>query len=289
MVQTVLPSSLKDLNYYFNYNSSDDSHSQSDLPNSLILIMGWYASTPKQVQKYADIYNTQGFNTVHLTLPHSAVFGFEAFQNQQAIAKDIEDLLSNGDKIPISPPSMIVAHVFSNGGVFGLMHFLPTTTPILFSKLSGVIYDSGPCYPTATCGARALSYGITNNATSRRLLTILFWPFFFMLQEIIGRFDTLPNRDFWARCISYPFKGPDLYLYSESDLLCDTLQLESLIEIRNRRHYDIGGVTRHNFKTTQHVLHYRQEEEKYLKLVHDFIAVCGTEMDETKLKQPLIP
>lgn len=73
---------------------------------------------------------------------------------------------------------------------------------------------------------------------------------------------TLPSRPPPPLPSRYPFAGPELYLFSDSDALCDTTSLEALIA---KRAEDKGAdkVMSHNFKTTPHVLHMRFEKDEY--------------------------
>jgi len=182
----VIPSSfIPGLSYYYTSPPSTSSPSSRSPPLSLLL--GWYASTPKQVSKYAQIYNGLGFNTISLTLPHEAVFGNQESTRKlrDAVAVELESIVN--DRTIVPPSSPIVMQVFSNGGAFGLLHLTPSLTPSIFHSLKGVVYDSAPCYLHAVAGARALSYGITNRQGGRKMVEFALSPLFY----IAGAFRTL--------------------------------------------------------------------------------------------------
>ena len=225
----VKSSTVKNLSFTINTLNPVESTTSSSNP-PLALLLGWYASSPKQVAKYSTLYNKMGFNTVALTLPHNSVFGTPSAVHglRSKIAVDIESVLTSSS-VP-APPS-VVAHVFSNGGVFGLNYLLPGTTPFLWSKLKGIITDSAPCYLHATSGARAVSYGITGSPFLRSVIAAALLPVFYvpaLAMKLAGAEDI--GEEFWNRCKDYPFEGPMMYFYSDGDLLCDVKELVS----RNR-------------------------------------------------------
>ncbi|GMI33826.1 hypothetical protein TeGR_g5943 [Tetraparma gracilis] len=131
-------------------------------------------------------------------------------------------------------------------------------------RLSGVIYDSAPCYLHAISGARAFSYGLAQGEMARSLITALLVPVFVVWGAVgfVASGGVNFQNEFWERCVQYPFAGPELYLFSDSDALCDTTSLEALIA---KRAEDKGAdkVMSHNFKTTPHVLHMRFEKDEY--------------------------
>jgi hypothetical protein len=192
----VLPSAVEGCAYYLQ-------HASTSKPSPpLVLLMGWYASTPKQVQKYAQHYNALGSPTLHLTLPHEAVFGKRTRELQDAICGELEALVKD-PATPLPEHSSVVVHAFSNGGVFGLLQVLPSTTPALFSKLSGVIYDSAPCYLHAISGARAFSYGLAQGEMARSLITALLVPVFVVRGAVgfVASGGVNFQNEFWERCV----------------------------------------------------------------------------------------
>jgi hypothetical protein len=162
--------------------------------------------------------------------------------------------------------------VFSNGGAFGLLHLTPSQTPSIFRQLQGVIWDSAPCYLHAVAGARALSYGITKRKGGRKLVEFALAPLFFIAGSIRTMVTGVDLReDYWTRLKDYPFKGPEIYLYSDNDALCDVPKLEELIAERRNGKEEGVTVEGWNFKSSPHVLHYRIHKDDYERKIEHFV------------------
>jgi len=259
--QTVLPS-LTVTNLSFSINSAV---STSPLPTALLL--GWYASTPEHLDKYAQFYNSLGYNTVSLTLPHPAIFGTNTLKRQRQIALELESHFTD----PATPfPSLTttIAVAFSNGGYFGLLSITSENCPTLFPTITNIIADSAPCALYASAGARAISYGISGRDATRNLLTFAITPLFYVAGAVQYVFNVGEDHaGFFQRCRDYPFQGQELYLYSDGDKLCDIPALTQLIEARKEK----CQVTANNFGSTQHVQHMRESQAAYESLVKKFL------------------
>jgi hypothetical protein len=246
---------------------------RSPLPPPTALLLGWYASTPRQLSKYSEFYSSRGYNTIALTLPHVAVFGSDASNLRSRIATELESIYVA--EIPESLEPNTLVHTFSNGGVFCLHNLLPSSTPALFQSLQAVVSDSAPCYLYPAAGAKAMSHGLSTDRSKQRMIAALLTPLFAIpgaLGWAFGLATGTPSimERYWNTCADYPFRGPELYIYSDADELCDVHQLELLIDLRRKA--STSHVESVNFKTTPHVLHYKNEKDKYTKVVEEFLG-----------------
>jgi hypothetical protein len=209
---------------------------------------------------------------------------------RQSLARDILRFISVIDEGDMSRP--IIFYVFSNGGGFILEQIdsllsrkenKDDVMPLLkahdksgasqeseWFNVSGVIFDSAPCYMHFHIGARALGEG-----KSLPLKVIL--AMIFAISTLVG-FIIHPfwPQKYWKHMteLSENLGKASLYLYSEDDPLCDYLLLKKLIETRQDAARKAGGgalVKAHCWKESQHVGHLRCHPKEYKSLVFEFI------------------
>lgn len=211
----------------------------SDVPPTAVLL-GWFASQPKHVYKYAALYEQMGYHVVYTTAPASVVFPVSPRVTIQyvlsilrIIAKDRR--LTNGG---------ILFHMFSNGGAICapyLSQILTASAPdvvrpddqavvkIVRESMCGVVFDSAPVKLASTLGASAICDGFS---VSNQLIRFLVWFLFSLLCLLQRIFVVNLNKEFWNGIRVARYFGPETYIYSRADRLLDVPALEQMIQVR---------------------------------------------------------
>ena len=162
------------------------------------------------------------------------------------------------------------------------------------TSLTGLIFDSCPCFLSIRVGVRAIGQAV-RNSVGRILLQAVFAAsasFSGLLCVLLGR----PERpiEFWKHWEAPPGESDarraraseasaqiestdrererivytkQLYIYTPKDQLCDSVKLEELIAARRSLGVDVTAV---RFEDSDHVVHLRKHPIDYSKALLSF-------------------
>lgn len=271
-------------------------------PPPLIILIGWYASTLRQLSKYEDLHRlvNPSCTLLTFTLPKEVVFGAPfALDNGVNAQVAILDALSLAIKSDARlSHSSVTVHAFSNGAVFLTRHltypceFFETYPHIKYLKenLKNIIYDSSPVYPSISVGARALTIGsgYTNEPNSLLELLVVRPALLttgavkHVLRSAFGEGVEEGNSlsTFWNDMTHGVINDScrELYMYSDTDRLTPVDKLDELILTRKGEGMNVTSV---RFKGTAHVRHMLEKRDVYEGTVRTFLL--GDNKRESKL------
>ncbi len=177
--------------------------------------------------------------------------------------------------------SPILFHVFSNGGAILYKHIvevLHRDSHFRKVRVMGTIFDSGPCPTDAAAGARAFvaSQG-EMNAAFRLFLSfavIVYVYIVSLIHKILTAFGSsrkLSHADFWESMKKDPSRWPQMFLYSKADKVVPESAVREMADHRRR----LGVETmQHCWEDSDHVMHFRNHTDAYIKECHYFLALC---------------
>ena len=274
-------------------------HAQSD--NTLLskknktiaLLFGWADGTQRQLLKYASIYHSLGIDTIIYTSSHRDVIFPATIES-----KMIDEVKSFQSKLHEINPNYTntndtnykqeyIIHVFSNGGLWSLHHLLQHSTHLKNAVVTHFILDSCPSGLNLT--PMAYVRGLTSSATNI-FSKIIFGSIVYigacidiLLQRMSLAYHT---KSFVYTCMNVPIQYTNLlnakvlYLYSDHDYVIaanDIIQHSKLVREKQLETYNpmshiVATVELHNFRDSQHVLHYKKYPVEYTHVIHTFLS-----------------
>lgn len=260
------------------------SHAEKLDAKGWVVLIGWYGAIDKHLKKYSDLLTASGFHTTRCVAPTHVTFGLtRAGQKEFArnILRSLQYVVANtSSSATMLPP--VSFYCFSNGGAFiyrSIIEMLVDDAEFDAIRRAhrASVFDSAPCYMHATAGANALTSGWRNPVLVGLIKTL-----FLLLAMTIVCTDLAPEK-YWAALKNDPLPAATLYLYSEDDPLCDSVQLTSLIEERRaasaakshhheQQHQQPAiSIESRCWEISEHVGHLRKHPEEYTRLLLDFL------------------
>lgn len=241
----------------------------------LVVVLGFYGSQAKHVDKYASVWR-QAAQCDVLTVPCSgsplvlATAGvFEARRVLRLI------LAAQCDEL--------VFHVLSNRGMLVYLNLVCVLLPQRI-KVLGAVFDSCP----GSLNPRLFFHATAANQTAtwkRRLfyhlptalaavaLPVWGWKRWFIrlaLVELVSALLSYVYHLVLGRLD--PSRCPSLFLYSDADELVSAEAIESVIEMRRRA---VGRVTAKRFLGSPHVKHLLLHEAEYVAAIQGFLGTIS--------------
>ena len=280
------------------------SNASSQPPRAIVVLLGWWCSQVRHVQKYSKIYEERGCVTVAGVAPPRAIMSsdldaLDAFACK--IASHVADIIRAAEDVPNenrdrtkNPMNQnkipVLFHVFSNGGAYPL-HRLELLIQLarkgqidnkiysddlllVGSHLQGEIFDSAPAFPHARSALLAMESAISNPVI-RELVQIAFLFHVFLdtlwrtLTYLLGYGWVDPRQEFWRHLTASRVCLNQAFVYSTSDRITDVSYLEDLIEKRKQHPRSRVSVTK--FDDSDHVQHLRTHETEYRNMIDRFI------------------
>jgi Eukaryotic protein of unknown function (DUF829) len=267
------------------------------------LLLGWFASSKRNVSKYAALYRAMGYNTVSTTAPPSVVFSMSHDESQPFLLSILRALAAD----PRLLAGGLVIHAYSSGGAIilprldmlfraaglgpspGLVDgivalpasvpsglFGPTPQPALhpedmpvvtavYHAMAGIVFDSCPCYMHPVTGADCLISGfdLPPNSFGARLFRAGFYTLV-RLQFLL--YGNVPAR-FWDGVTNAHYPCPELYLYSTADVLLDYERVDALVEMRRKLRHSRTDATAIDDENDQMIRVWRVEDAPHVMLL----------------------
>jgi len=276
---------------------------------AVVLMFGWFGSKKQHVRKYANLYTDRKCAVVFGIAPFlSVTFGHtptfrklvresvgevckivrhvEKEKRIHVIKQESDQSLANtaGESLPI------LIHSFSNGGTFVTTEL---TSMIqegkkaedkenqdkidlrLFAdriKSGGFeIFDSAPAYLYPEKFHQVIESAAPNKpimVVSKILVTIA--SKLIELSDLMSGREPYPTR-FWKNMIESDLCKRQVFLYSTTDALTDSLKVEELIQLRKSRGIEVFDL---NFKDSEHVQHWRKYPKEYEHMLEEILRRC---------------
>jgi len=257
-------------------------------PPPLALVFGWAGSSPRNLAKYASLYQSQGCTTAHLTLPTRLIF-----QDTAEVPQVMGEVAQQLEELGVRERPLLV-HCLSDTGAMCYQGLQLATRGAL--DVRGVVWDSccGPI-PEITAprvaALLAVNYFCARGdgadisgavLSSYRLLVKRGWPNY--LRKLQGQpVDLSLMEGVWAghfgrdHHLQYP-GVPELFLYSNGDFYLPHKYLEREVLDKRRRRGVPFSATR--FQGSAHVQHYRKHPAQYEAAVQQFMKVAWGRLEQ---------
>lgn len=260
-------------------------------------------SRPKNLKRYEELYNSLGFVTLPVSASPLSVVGstlhlqssprnkigipastywyeptvqFGSEDNMQDLAWKILRHIYR------SRAEIFIFHSFSNGGCFlweSICRALLQKSnkncdretarilEILYRKYKGVVFDSCPCWFGPRLGSSSGLWEALQHCSieeRQRVISVYGGRIKSTGDDVANR-----NKEYFQYLATVPFDGPQLYLYSKNDKLCNHEQIAKIIETRRSRQKHL--MMKQVWDESIHCNHLRVHRDDYIKAVNEFI------------------
>ena len=256
------------------------------IPNRpLVLLAGWLGSKTRHLRLYAKVYERLGYNVLmRIPSPVMVVLASQGITRKSMGSRrvktaTISDMATETirDILKIDP-SMLIVHVFSNGGCFlwdAMENELKTDSEPPSSSLKrltrGIVFDSSPADYRGTDEE-------VENIVNRVLMHCSLKERLFLKIELFYRGETLNSgsraaKEFWDRRKNCEWVLPQLYFFSEDDALTPSRPLRELIVFRKQK---FGNLIRSkSFSSSAHCGHIIKHPDDYIHHLTIFLEFCS--------------
>jgi len=243
--------------------------------NTLVVLISWSNAKRRQLLKYSELYETEGYTTILALCKvyRLALFYKSLFQND---TKKVIDVIQ--EQLSINKERKVVFHLFSAPGpamFVNIMNYFHQYIPNEFGmneyskgleeatpNIIGVIYDS--CLVTMI-SSKEWGEGVKGTVQNRFLRTL-----FKYAGRALYRYNQR-NQSMWrlwdAANRDVPGGYAQLFLSSKIDYLLNHEKVITFVEYRRSKGEDIGY---HIWEDSEHVLHLQKYPDEYKELVTKF-------------------
>ncbi|XP_048395797.2 transmembrane protein 53 isoform X1 [Stegostoma tigrinum] len=261
----------KDLEYTVVFPDPNDFGFKED---PVVILLGWGGCQDKHLSKYSYMYKNQGCIVLRYIAPWQQIFFTGIFsRNLHCTARKLLNLLFD---IGIEGHP-ILFHVFSNAGSMLYRHIVElqcNKTEIYFTKLRvvGTIFDSAPGNRNLQGSIRALKtvLGSSTNVIIK-CIAIPAFVLIVVLKVLLYPVTQFVSLSFYDALKVDPSRWPQLFLYSKADKIIYYKDVESMIKIRKMQNIQVQSM---DFKTSQHVNHFREFPDEYSNKCINFLKEC---------------
>ncbi|KAM3668665.1 transmembrane protein 53 isoform X1 [Ammospiza nelsoni] len=240
----------------------------------VVILLGWAGCQDKYLAKYSAVYSQKGCTVIRYTAPWRMVFFSETFglRSLQTPARQLLELLFD-HRVESRP---VLFHVFSNGGVMlyrYILEALHTHTPFQSLRVAGTIFDSAPGRRNLRGALRALATVLASmNVLLRYLLLFTFATTAVVLRVLLYPLTRFLHESHYDALLKAPSRWPELYLYSQADLIIKASDIELMASAREQLGVPVKAV---DFSDSPHVSHMRVYPAYYRSLCTAFLADCA--------------
>ncbi|NWR21181.1 TM53B protein, partial [Emberiza fucata] len=239
----------------------------------VVILLGWAGCQDKYLAKYSAVYSQKGCTVIRYTAPWRMVFFSETFgiRSLQTPARRLLELLFDY-RVEDRP---VLFHVFSNGGVMlyrYILEALHTHTPFQGLRVAGTIFDSAPGRRNLRGALRALATVLASmNVLLKYLLLFAFATTAIVLRVLLYPLTRFLHESHYDALLQAPSRWPELYLYSQADLIIKASEIELMAGAREQLGVPVKAV---DFSDSPHVSHMRVYPSYYRSLCAAFLADC---------------
>uniref|UniRef100_A0A8R1DKN2 Transmembrane protein 53 n=1 Tax=Caenorhabditis japonica TaxID=281687 RepID=A0A8R1DKN2_CAEJA len=230
----------------------------------IIAMIGWAGADPKFMDKYAKIYNQEGFHAVSICPPR-----FHYKVPDSSIGAKIEPIFEIFEKNPI------IIHSFSMNGVRGITSLWKKAgDKKCEQKIKGIIFDSAPSLTLPHQNGRAMMLSsppvpFLSDNWRAKIFEALNHIHNFILMPVLSMPATRHQFSlFWYLLDKIKLPKHQLFLYSSGDSFIPVADLERFVEEQKKRGNYVKSI---NFDDSEHVAHFKSKPEDYRKSCLDFV------------------
>ena len=266
----------------FRVDVPDDLVASSKDDTPFVVVCGWFGARHKHVKIYTREINRLGCVTLSTIMPDA--FVLSPFNGgREAYARDLLHAVRSARREHGMSGGPLYLMFMSNGGCW--LHVAMTRTGMLsptgeFSDLDkavsergGIVFDSSPAFMSIATGAKVISLGMS--PIPRAIVTCLFYvaAAVMALGSILttGGLEAVPPRVFWKNVRLAPGGRRELYLFSDTDQLCDANKVAELIEERRQDTARDCRITEVRWKDSRHCAHLIDKREEYVAALTTFL------------------
>ncbi|NWT68836.1 TM53B protein, partial [Prunella himalayana] len=239
----------------------------------VVILLGWAGCQDKYLAKYSAIYSQKGCMVIRYTAPWRMIFFSETFgiRSLQTPARQLLELLF--DYSVESRP--VLFHVFSNGGAMlyrYIIEALHAHTPFQSLRVAGTIFDSAPGRRNLRGALRALATVLVSmNVLLKYFLLFTFASAAVVLRILLYPLTRFLHQSHYEALLEAPSRWPELYLYSQADLIIEASEVQLLASARQQLGVPVKAV---DFSDSPHVSHMRLYPAYYRSLCTTFLSDC---------------
>lgn len=259
-------------------------------PKAVVLLLGWFGSKLRHVQKYAEIWEERGCATVTGSLDSRSLMVVDVEKIDEFVilmGKEAAKLLrASGDKVPL------ICHAFSNGGGIPLQRL----EQVMEEKsrkgndndddvrewklirerlqLGAEIFDSAPAYPDMETFKGAITAGLPGfTGLLVFYVVVLYYQTLNLIRTIQG--SQAWGDVYWKHWECSPAYAPmQAYIYSTADTITKSGKLDELVRTRAENGVQVK-VKR--FEDCLHVQHMMKHRAEYCGLMDEILTTCNAE------------
>jgi hypothetical protein len=266
---------------------------------SVVIIFGWFGARKGQLTRYSRMLCKQGYVVGRCVMPPGAVLGLDSRRREF-----VEGVLEEMDQALPPGRTDLIVYCFSNGGTLAYEQILLSANLRQF-VVKGVVIDSAPgqmCFSKAyltlwamknhtltvcthlvallsqagvfqafkqATGLLLPNWSAMQLNVAASLSLIMSWV---LVSVILAR----RNTQYWTRLAQSPSDYPELYLYSDTDRLCEAHVIEKLV--RSRRDRQPHLIQSKRFEGSAHVQHFLRFPAEYETTLSLFLSLCHSRL-----------
>ena len=232
----------------------------------LALLLGWTGGSMRHLRKHESMWHKLGVRTVAATNSFDMTFLPEQATNIRAVASELMECVCAQRRE--HPSSIVVPHVFSNGGALLMLTMLnEAKLRALPLQFDGAVFDSAPTSRISPIAAPLVIAASGLPLASRLWLLARIMPYALVAQlaapavgvaRPMGAFDELRDPQTNA-------PRPELFVFSDGDMLIRPTR--GPIGFAAHRAAVGAQVESLHLEKSAHVAHYRMYPEEYSEAV----------------------
>ena len=234
----------------------------------IVALLGWNSAQDKHLEKYSEIFEQKGFDTVRL--PANPFNTFLRLSQVKKISMELLDIMvemKSGQNRPF------ILYSFSMGG-FNMYFFIkqaictPGQKHFNSIHVMGCIFDSCPHFP----GWHSLK-GIQSTILEtipNPLVKVPVWLGLAVVCPPVFLFGSY-IKQLIPGSINSPLSCPELFLYCKTDPLVPHKDVNIFIDAHKNKNIPMFSKC---WEVSGHVQHYKNYPEEYLKEVNTFTDYC---------------
>jgi|TARA_B110000977_G_scaffold195865_1_gene275125 hypothetical protein len=260
----------------------DDARFTCDAPagaSALVVVGGWHGARDKNVKKYTEEFNAWGVATLRTTMPGHLTFS-PVNAGRRQYTRDLLIATWKARQTHGLTDKPLYLMFMSNGGcwLWASMQadgMLDGEFADLGRACAGIIFDSSPAFMTFANGAKVLGLGM--NPVARVAVTGTFFAAAAAMGAYslltTGSLDATPPKMFWRAVRNAKSYGAELYLFSDSDPLCDANKVQALLTERRDSGTIHAKVSFKRWKESRHCAHLVDQRDEYVAELRQFLRL----------------
>mmetsp|Transcript_17318 Transcript_17318/g.40200 ORF Transcript_17318/g.40200 Transcript_17318/m.40200 type:complete len:296 (+) Transcript_17318:36-923(+) len=269
-------------------------------PKAVVILLGWYGSKLRHIQKYSKLYEDRDCATItaHLDIPTTML------KLDRRIGKFVDKIVTRAATL-LRPHKDIplVMHAFSNGGSLVIQNLEQRIQreeaeeqqqgrskrsitknrklkeedwELVKSRycIGASIFDSAPAYVSPKGISNAAKSAMSNKPVILPLICTSIMVFYMQMRTLAALCKGKPAFpiEYWNHWTDAPVHSAiQAYVYSTDDDVSDSFKLDDLVEIRRSKE---STVITKVFEDSAHVQHLRKYPKEYGLFIDEVLNEC---------------